>query len=56
MRKVIQITTSVSIAASGGASGCEVSTIALCDDGSMWDLEYGSRKWNRLPNVPQEGE
>lgn len=40
MRKIIQIT------------GREDSMIALCDDGTLWELHKGA--WRQLPGVPQE--
>ena len=60
-RIVIQIATSVSIAASGGTSGTEERIIALCNDGTMWDLcrwydseERKSRsKWKAIASIPQ---
>lgn len=59
-RKVIQIATSISMAASDGQSDETETVIALCDDGTMWDLGrwYDKEKgpqagWTPIPNVPQ---
>ncbi len=54
-RKVIQIAVSES---SFGDSGETVgSTLALCDDGTMWRLYTfcdDSQDWEQLPPIPQD--
>ena len=41
-------------------SSCEESVdvvYALCNDGTVWEQPQGcSRKWDRLPRIPQPGE
>ena len=27
--------------------------VALCDDGSLWQLRVGDEDWHRLPSIPQ---
>lgn len=45
MRKIIQIQT----------PGDEM--IALCDDGTIWSLRDGGRRWDRpYPDIPQDDE
>ena len=49
MRKIVQIGLDVA-----GESGCILgAVVALCDDGTMWELYKG--KWGKLPDIPQEG-
>ena len=56
MRKLIQI-------AVDSQPTCEswngwVCVTGLCDDGSLWELEYCNeakeRKWKQLPPIPQD--
>lgn len=47
MRKIIQISTD------------SRAPIALCDDGTVWRLEFcpnkeENEKWTRLPDIPQD--
>ncbi len=28
--------------------------MALCEDGSLWQLVYGTSKWNRLVTIPEK--
>ena len=57
-RKIIQITTA-SFPPSRYMEWSQ-STIALCDDGSLWELvqsrECKKGKWRLLPDIPQEEE
>jgi len=46
MRKVIQLHTETQYQKMS----------ALCDDGSMWYLETSNKKWERMPDVPQDEE
>jgi hypothetical protein len=56
MRKIIQVSSS--------GVDCNISTqcshilIALCDDGTVWELPNSgqTRGWNRLPGIPQDEE
>ena len=35
-------------------------TTALCDDGSVWELQYNpelkQRVWERVPDIPQDND
>lgn len=44
MRKVIQI--------ASAQWGTGVALAALCDDGTMWDMNNG--RWTELPAIPQD--
>ncbi len=60
-RKVIQISTSVSVAEDINGGSQQESIIALCDDGTMWEMNRGYdedkrgyvSKWEQISNVPQ---
>ncbi len=49
MRKIVQIGLNVE----GVAACIHGAIVALCDDGSLWELYKGT--WERLPDIPQEG-
>lgn len=51
-RKVIQITTACFV---GEADQQQpyLSTIALCDDGTMWERDNYGNPWRQIDNVPQ---
>jgi hypothetical protein len=51
MRKPIAITTACGFSPECGTMS---STIALCDDGTMWGLD--GRQWNELPPIPQDAQ
>ena len=36
----------------GGVGWVRGTVVALCNDGSLWELYSG--KWERLPDIPQE--
>lgn len=44
-RRIIQITNSV--------TGQNMNIVALCDDGSVWQYQFGSNSWAPLAPVPQ---
>lgn len=48
-RKVIQIAMVSTTAINGDP---RVETVALCDDGTMWELT-GSAQWVEMPAIPQ---
>ena len=57
MRKVIQVSTSIAVKPSGNMVS---KVVALCDDGSIWQMEsipsyekYGTN-WTRLKDIPQD--
>lgn len=52
MRKIIQI--SESLAASGYDRHYHIS--ALCDDGTIWAFDNAGKKWEKLPDIPQDEE
>lgn len=52
MRKVIQISNSVAPACGYHQEYNQV--IALCDDGTMWELLSDNGKWMQLPPIPQQ--
>ena len=40
-------------------AGVEETIMALCDDGSVWLLEFTQevgRRWVRMPDIPPNGE
>lgn len=56
MRKIIQISTD-----SQPETRCDSAfkiTVALCDDGTLWELEWKEsvmkEVWTRLPDIPQD--
>lgn len=53
MRKIIQITASES----SSETWHYMHLYALCDDGTVWQMETGEisqrRKWEQLPEIPQ---
>lgn len=59
MRKVIQIS-NTTVVGDGMHFGNNVSTIALCDDGTVWEylwpINNGNGIWQQLPPIPQENE
>lgn len=52
MRKIIQISESSSMSSNPYRHFWRLS--ALCDDGSIWALGGISKKWTRLPDIPQD--
>lgn len=57
MRKVIQVSTAIAVKPSGNVVS---KVVALCDDGSIWQMEsipsyekYGTN-WTRLKDIPQD--
>lgn len=46
MRKIIQISES-------NDKG-DWNVTALCDDGTVWHINYISNSWKKLPDIPQE--
>lgn len=56
-RKIIQIAAGLAFAADNGASQSESSLVALCSDGSVWELsrfyEFLGASWRELPPIPQ---
>ena len=28
--------------------------VVICDDGSIWKIHHGGKKWERLPDIPQD--
>lgn len=57
MRKVIQVSTAIAVKPSGNVVS---EVVALCDDGSIWQMEsipsyekYGTN-WTRLKDIPQD--
>jgi len=55
MRKIIQITASEgTIGENPGNFNGDPSLYALCDDNTLWVLNFGdSHIWERLPDIPQ---
>ena len=53
MRKVIQISTAMTTKSSGNVVS---KVVALCDDGSIWQMEYEKygTNWTRLKDIPQD--
>lgn len=52
-RKVISIaTTSPSFSPFGNYISSQL--MALCDDGSVFHMDFGYGKWNKLPDIPQD--
>lgn len=56
MRKIIQI--AMDSQPAGDVSDAWCVTTALCDDGTVWELEYnrtkGVKEWTMLPEIPQD--
>lgn len=56
MRQIIQI----AVDSQPGSESWDawVVTTALCDDGTVWELEFNriskKREWTKLPDIPQE--
>lgn len=44
-RRIVQIINSV--------TGQNLNVLALCDDGSVWQYQFGSNSWARLADIPQ---
>ena len=55
MRKIVQIATGTMGSDIGGCGSIAYNIIALCDDGSVWQV-FGrnDEEWHRLPDIPQE--
>lgn len=60
-RKIVSISASASPMNDG--KGTLTTTVALADDGTVWEYRScfgngdvsGSRRWNQLPDIPQDG-
>lgn len=56
MRKIIQIS-NAAVIGDEVQFGNNVSIIALCDDGTVWEylwpVNNGSGEWQKLPEIPQ---
>ncbi|TNG94042.1 hypothetical protein FHQ28_05375 [Pasteurellaceae bacterium USgator11] len=48
MRKIIQICE--------GYYDCHSRLAALCNDGTLWVLDYDTEDWENLPDIPQDEE
>lgn len=53
-RKPIAIATAMTTDAEGELT--ETKTIAICDDGSVWDYLDFANEWERLADIPSEQE
>lgn len=57
-RKIIQITADSEAPIPGASSGW-ITITALCNDGTVWDLDYDHtknpsvRRWTKLPPIPE---
>jgi len=55
MRKIIQISTDSQPSSEDWEAWC--TTTALCDDGTVWELDYDPivkiKIWKKLPDIPQ---
>lgn len=51
MRKIIQV--AVTGVANTAATQCNYITTALCDDGTVWEMDDASRRWGELAPIPQ---
>ena len=55
MRKIIQISTDSQPSSNDWVAWCTIT--ALCDDGTVWALDYDSIKekkvWKKQPDIPQ---
>lgn len=56
MRKIIQIAVESQQESNSWPAFYVVT--GLCDDGTVWELEFNSatnkREWNKLPDIPQK--
>lgn len=53
MRKIIQISESLTAA---DICGVCWHISALCDDGTIWAFDNAGKKWEKLPDIPQDDE
>ena len=51
MRKIIQIAT-CGVENNAGTQ-CNMITIALCDDGTAWEIDDSDKTWRQMPEIPQ---
>jgi hypothetical protein len=47
MRKIIQIAHAIS-------DNRGFSVVALCNDGTIWELDHHCRSWKQMPDIPQD--
>lgn len=54
-RKVIQVAVSESATELDGKIRHYRFTVALCDDGTMWQMTLDDDEWVKMPDVPPHG-
>ena len=52
MRKIIQISVSTNL---DGYNKSQA-TVALCDDGTVWQIGIFEQGWSKFPGIPQDEE
>jgi len=55
-RKITQIAAcqSESTTDDGGTFSITYGLYALCDDGTVWDYQFGDKQWLRMAAIPQD--
>jgi len=50
-RKTIQI--AIAGVENTASTQCNYITVALCDDGTIWEMANRRNEWQQLPEIPQ---